>query len=142
VNIQNAGGSESAVLKGIALLQRLVAHSQRQPKTAGSLSEIILATECGGSDATSGLVANPVLGLVSDRLLENGGTSILSETTELIGAEHILAQRTRSPAIKDRLLAIAADLFEELVAVCNGKLTKAETLGHREMALFRVGLTF
>ncbi len=56
------------------------------------ISELILGTECGGSDPTSGLAANPLIGELSDKLVDLGATSILSETTEFIGAEHILAR--------------------------------------------------
>lgn len=117
VHIQDAGGSDAAIIRGVALLQRLVAHSQRYRRVPAALADIIMATECGGSDATSGLVANPVLGRVSDRLLEEGGTSILSETTELIGAEHLLAQRARSPEVAQQLLGIVARMEQRALAM-------------------------
>jgi altronate dehydratase large subunit len=70
------------------------------------MSELILGTECGGSDPTSGLAANPLIGKLSDLLVADGGTSILSETTEFIGAEHILAARAVTPQVHDRILQI------------------------------------
>lgn len=57
------------------------------------MSEIILALECGGSDPTSGIASNPSIGVASNLLIDEGGSSILSETTEVIGAEHLLATR-------------------------------------------------
>lgn len=68
------------------------------------LSELILGVECGGSDATSGLVSNPVMGLVSDRVVAAGGTSMFSETVEMIGAEHILARRAATPEVGQKIL--------------------------------------
>ena len=70
------------------------------------ISELIVGTECGGSDPTSGLAANPVIGQMSDLVVAAGGTSILSETTEFIGAEHILARRAATPEVHDRIFEI------------------------------------
>ena len=70
------------------------------------ISELILGTECGGSDPTSGLAANPTLGYVSDKLVSLGATSILSETSELVGTEDILAPRCKDEETANRLLEI------------------------------------
>lgn len=64
-----------------------------QNKVAFDISELVLGLECGGSDPTSGIAGNPSVGAASDKLIQLGGTSILSETTELIGAEHLVAAR-------------------------------------------------
>lgn len=93
VNIQECGGTLRAVETGAKILRKLVQEASVQKRSLADISGIILGLECGGSDATSGLVANPVVGAVSDLLIHCGGTSILSETTELIGAEHLLAKR-------------------------------------------------
>ena len=75
-------------------------------KTEGDFSELILGTECGGSDPTSGLAANPVVGEVSDKFVNLGATSILSETSELIGTEDILAPRCVNDEVAQKLLKI------------------------------------
>jgi altronate dehydratase large subunit len=72
------------------------------------MSDLVLGLECGGSDPTSGIASNPVVGVASDMLLAEGGRSILSETTELIGAEHILARRARNEDVAQRLYEIVA----------------------------------
>jgi len=72
------------------------------------VSELILGTECGGSDACSGISANPALGITSDLLIEAGGSVILAETTELIGAEHIVAARAISKEVSDRCFEVIA----------------------------------
>ena len=77
------------------------------------LSELILGVECGGSDPTSGLAANPVVGVCCDRVVEQGGTVILSETPELLGTEEILAGRCRNEEISRRLLRMIADYEED-----------------------------
>lgn len=71
----------------------MVAEASMLQKEEFPLSELIVGTECGGSDPTSGLAANPAIGAMSDLVVQAGGTSILSETSEFIGAEHILARR-------------------------------------------------
>src|SRR5512136_147036 len=86
---------------------------QRQPIP---VSELIFATECGGSDFTSGLGSNPALGACSDLVIEDGGTVILSETTELIGAEHLLAKRARTPEIGQQVLDLIAWREKEAIA--------------------------
>ena len=70
------------------------------------MSELIIGTECGGSDPTSGLAANPLIGQLSDLIVKEGGTSILSETTEFIGAEHLLARRAINKEVHDRIFEI------------------------------------
>lgn len=116
ITIQQSGGSAKAVQVGRDRLRALAEASDRLPKTEAGLDALVLGTECGGSDATSGMVANPVVGLVSDRLVAAGGTSILSETTELIGAEHILAERCRNDETRRRLFEIVADTERRALA--------------------------
>ena len=99
VSIQQEGGTKKTVAKGIELASKLVADAGKCRREMCDFSDLILGTECGGSDPTSGLSANLVIGTVSDRIVEAGGTSILSETTEIIGAEHLLAARARTPEI-------------------------------------------
>lgn len=88
-----------AVAAGIEML-RDAAKVRREPC---DISELILGTQCGGSDPTSGLSANLVIGEVSDRLVALGGTSVLTETSELIGAEHILAARAKTPEVARKI---------------------------------------
>lgn len=82
--------------------------AQQQKRSKSSWDHLLLGTECGGSDAFSGLTANPAVGQVSDLLIQLGGTSILAETPELIGAEHLLAGWTPDPQVRAMLLNIVA----------------------------------
>lgn len=106
--IQEAGGSRRAVERGRELLAPLLADAARLRRTPCPSSDLVLATECGGSDATSGLAANPLVGRVSDAVVGAGGTVLLSESTELMGAEHVLARRAVSPQVGQRIWAITA----------------------------------
>jgi len=106
VIIQEAGSTLKAVDMAVRYAKEMVAAASMLQKQEFPMSELILGTECGGSDPTSGLVANPLIGRLSDLLVADGGTSILSETTEFIGAEHILAGRAATPEVHDRILDI------------------------------------
>lgn len=108
VIIQEVGGTLKAVEIASRYARELVAEATLLQRQECSMSELILGTECGGSDPTSGLAANPMIGEASDLLIGDGGTSILSETTEFIGAEHILARRAATPEVHDRILDIVA----------------------------------
>lgn len=104
--IQEAGGTLKAVDLAVRYAKELAAEASMLQKEEFPMSELIVGTECGGSDPTSGLAANPVIGEMCDRIAADGGTSILSETTEFIGAEHILARRAATPEVHDRIFEI------------------------------------
>ncbi|MBQ7063936.1 MAG: UxaA family hydrolase [Firmicutes bacterium] len=115
--IQEVGGTPNAVELGVRYARELVAEAAKVQREPFPLSELILGTECGGSDPTSGLAANPLIGEVCDRLVDAGGTAVLSETTEFIGAEHILARRAANPKVRERLLFIIRRYEEALARV-------------------------
>jgi altronate dehydratase large subunit len=106
VVIQDAGGERAAVTAGLQGAKQMMAQIRRQNRRHFPLSEVALGTECGSSDYTSGLAANPLLGWVSDRLVEHGAAVVLSETTELMGTEHILACRAANEAVASEISRI------------------------------------
>ncbi len=107
VEIQDAG-TKKTIAQGKKIVREMLAEAAGVQREPVPLSELILATECGGSDYTSGLASNPALGAASDLIVQEGGTVILSETTELIGAEHLLAKRGRTPEIGQQVLDLIA----------------------------------
>jgi len=117
LSIQREGGTLKTITRGRELAHKLAAHLAAKQRQAAPLSKLVLATECGGSDATSGLGANPVIGAVADRVVAAGGTVLLSETTELMGAEHILARRAVSAAVGRQLVEIVAAVERETLAL-------------------------
>ncbi|MBO1511172.1 UxaA family hydrolase [Metabacillus bambusae] len=106
VSIQDYGGTLSAIAEGAKAATKLVQEASAQMREWCDFSELIIGTECGGSDACSGLSANPAVGVVSDMIVEKGGTAILAETTELIGAEHLLANRAKNERVAKRAYEI------------------------------------
>ena len=104
--IQECGGTVRTVELAVRAARKMAAEASQMQKRPFPMSELIVGTECGGSDPTSGLASNPLIGEMSDRMVSLGGTSILSETTEFIGAEHILARRGATPEISQRIYDI------------------------------------
>jgi len=108
IEIQDVGGTKKTIAKGRKIVKEMLADAAKLQREPIPLAELVLGTECGGSDYTSGLASNPSLGAASDLMVEAGGTVILSETTELIGAEHLLAKRGRTPEIGKQVLDLIA----------------------------------
>lgn len=104
--IQENGGTISTIEKAVRAGRKMAQEASKLQREEFPMSELIVGTECGGSDPTSGLASNVLIGELSDRMVELGGTSILSETTEFIGAEHILAKRGKTPEISERIYEI------------------------------------
>ena len=116
IEIQEVGGTKKTAAKGRKIIKEMLADAAKLPREPIPASELLFATECGGSDFTSGLGSNPALGACSDLIVEDGGTVILSETTELIGAEHLLAKRARTPEIGKQVLDLIAWWEKEAIA--------------------------
>ena len=117
VGIQKEGGIQRALEKGIRLATRLVEDASRCVREECSISHLILGTNCGGSDPTSGLSSNLVVGDISDRLSDLGATTVISETPEFVGAEHVLARQARTPEIGRQILEIVRNFEEKLASV-------------------------
>jgi altronate dehydratase large subunit len=93
VTIQSEGGDLRAIEKASRVLVDLLQHASVAPRGLLPISELVVGAECGGSDATSGLVANPLVGKVADRLIDQGGTYMHTEPHELMGCGDVLAAR-------------------------------------------------
>ena len=104
--IQECGGTLNTIKMAVkeGLQMESAASSQRREEC--DISELIIGTKCGGSDPTSGLSSNVLIGEISDRIVDMGGTSILTETPEMIGAEHILASRAQTREVADEIYHI------------------------------------
>jgi altronate hydrolase len=103
--IQDLGGIRKTVAAGIEAIERLLPVANAAHRTLQPMSELMLALQCGGSDGWSGVTANPVVGLVSDEVVRQGGTVVLAETPEIYGAEHLLTRRAVSLEVGQKLVA-------------------------------------
>ena len=110
VVIQKLGGVTKCLEKGEAILKDFLKRSKEAERSPCRISDLLVALECGGSDPTSGLAANPVMGAAVDELIAAGGTAILSETTEFIGAEHILAGRAVNSSVNKDIIHIVKNI--------------------------------
>ena len=115
--IQEQGGAAKTVARGSLLAQDMVTDASEMHRKDFPLSELVLGLKCGSSDTTSGLSSNPVVGILSDRVVENGGTSILGEVTEFIGAEHLLARHAKDDATARKVLSLVERMEKRAVAM-------------------------
>lgn len=104
LSIQDMGGTRATIRRGVELVRELLPQVNALQRTTVPASELVLATKCGGSDGYSGITANPALGVAADHVVACGGTAILSETTELYGAEQLFTKRAQSEAVARKLL--------------------------------------
>ncbi|MBX2840078.1 MAG: altronate dehydratase family protein [Gammaproteobacteria bacterium] len=93
MNIQTIGGHRKTIEYGCSLITEMLEEVNSLARSQAPASSLTLALQCGGSDAWSGITANPALGYASDLLVRQGGTVVLAETPEVYGAEHLLTQR-------------------------------------------------
>ena len=99
VTMQQIGGTMNAVEEGKAVIREMLEEANKIERETASAEHIMIGLQCGGSDGFSGMSANPALGKAVDILVRNGGTAILSETSELYGIEHTLTSRAKSEAV-------------------------------------------
>jgi altronate hydrolase len=134
LNIQQTGGVRKTVEAGIAAVTRLLPAANACRRTRQPLDQLALALNCGGSDGHSGCTANPALGIASDLLVQAGGTSVLAETPEIYGAEHLLARRAVSPAVREDLLRLIR-WWEEHVRRHGTTIDNNPSFGNRQGGL-------
>ena len=104
LTLQESGGTRRVVEDGTKAVRELIEAAGRVRRQPCPVSQIAISLECGGSDAFSGITANPGVGHCVDLVVKQGGTACLGETTEIWGAEHLLTRRSASPAVGQRLL--------------------------------------
>jgi altronate dehydratase large subunit len=117
VSIQGEGGTVRATARGVEIARELAATIGRVERTSIAASSLVLCVKCGGSDYTSGLASNPVVGRVADTLVDLGGAVVLGEIAEIMGAEHLLAARATQPATATRLIQIITRVETEARAL-------------------------
>jgi altronate dehydratase large subunit len=117
ISIQGEGGTLRATAKGVDVARYFAAELGRSERVPCPAASLILSVKCGGSDYTSGLSSNPVVGRVADRLVDLGGAVVLGEIAEIMGAEHLLAARAASAGTADRLIRIVSRVEAEAAAL-------------------------
>lgn len=116
VLVQDLGGTISATTEGIRKASRLVRQVSRARRRELPASMLTVGVECGGSDTTSGLASNPCIGRVADRVVDEGGRIVISETSEFLGAEDLFAARAIDAEVREAFLRKVRGLEEEAIA--------------------------
>ncbi|WP_298848991.1 UxaA family hydrolase [uncultured Ruegeria sp.] len=104
MTIQNEGGTRRTIERGLEELRGIAELANKAEREPAPVSALMVGMQCGGSDGYSGITANPALGYASDLLVRHGGTTILSETSEIYGAEHLLTRRAESVEVGEKLI--------------------------------------
>jgi altronate hydrolase len=128
--MQSEGGSRATIDKAERMLERVLDEANEAQRSEADASALSIAVECGGSDGYSGITANPAIGAVSDRVVACGGSSIISETTELYGAEHLLCERSRRPEVAQKLVDLL-HWWKQYVAFYGGELDNNPSVGNK-----------
>jgi altronate dehydratase large subunit len=110
LNIQDEGGTTGAIEKGRLLAANLLLETGNSKRQNIAIKELVLGAKCGGSDAFSGLTANPALGVASDLLISQGGTVLLGEVPEMLGAEQILIKHAANSQVKKRICQVTSEM--------------------------------
>jgi altronate hydrolase len=105
LTIQGCGGVRKTIEAGIAAVEKLLPIANECQRTPQPISELMIALQCGGSDSWSGVTANPIVGMVADQIVRQGGTVVLAETPEIYGAEPMLTRRATSDEVGQRLIS-------------------------------------
>ena len=134
INIQDCGGVAKTVDRTVEVVRRMLPAVNDVKRVPIPVSELILGTECGGSDGNSGVTANPAVGVASDLLVAHGGTAILGETTEIYGAEHTLTRRARTPEI-GRKLVERIKWWEKYAGMFGAEINNNPSIGNKKGGL-------
>ncbi len=134
MNIQNVAGLRRTVEMGINKIKKMLPIANEARRSEAPASELMVALQCGGSDAWSGVTANPALGHACDLLVAQGGTGVLAETPEIYGAEHLLTRRALSRTTGEKLIGLI-DWWQDYTARNHGSMDNNPSPGNKQGGL-------
>ena len=134
MNIQSVAGLQKTIEMGVKKVRDMLPIVNAAQRTSCPASELKVALQCGGSDAWSGITANPALGEACDLLVSQGGTGVLAETPEIYGAEHLLTERAIDRATGDRLIGLI-NWWEDYTARNRGSMDNNPSPGNKKGGL-------
>ena len=134
MTIQGTGGSLKTIEAAVKAVEQILPKVAAARRTEQPLAKLLLAENCGGSDGNSGCTANPALGVASDELVRHGGTSVLAETTEIYGAEHLLTNRAATPSVAEKLMS-QIRWWEDYARRHNSTIDNNPSVGNKEGGL-------
>jgi len=134
MTIQQTGGTRRTIDKGLEMLREMAAVANAATRQPAGLEHLVLGMQCGGSDGYSGITANPALGAASDLLVAHGATTILSETPEIYGAEHLLTRRAVSAEVGAKIVE-RIRWWEDYTARNGGEMDNNPSPGNKKGGL-------
>ncbi len=134
LNIQAMGGTRKTIDAACGMIREMLPGAAAARRTRQPLSGLKVALECGGSDGYSGITANPALGVASDLIVRNGGTTCLAETPEIYGAEHLLTRRAVTPEVGHKLME-RIDWWRDYTARNGAELNNNPSYGNKQGGL-------
>lgn len=134
MTIQQTGGTRKTIEKGLDELRSMAALANTATRQPAPISHLMVGMQCGGSDGYSGITANPALGVASDMLVRQGGTTILSETSEIYGAEHLLTRRAANVEVGEKLIE-RVRWWEDYTARNKGEMDNNPSPGNKRGGL-------
>ncbi len=137
LTLQNSGGTRGTIEATRREIARFLEQAAAEERVPVPASKIVLGLNCGGSDSFSGITANPALGFCSDLLAGIGATSVLAETTEIFGAEHLLVKRARNREVAEKLLGCIRK-YKEYLARFHGSFDDNPSPGNKEGGLSNI----
>lgn len=130
LTMQDEGGTRRTIEKAERLVEQLLDRANACRRQTVDASHLIVGLECGGSDGYSGITANPAVGAAADQIVAVGGAAVLSETSEIYGAEHLLVRRSRSPAVAEKLIE-RIEWWKQYVAMFGQTLDNNPSVGNK-----------
>jgi len=137
MTVQGSGGTRATVEAARVQIRQQIERAAAEKRSEAPASKIMLGLNCGGSDSFSGITANPALGVCSDMLAELGGTTVLAETTEIFGAEHLLVRRARNRAVAEKLLSFVEG-YKKYLRQFGGSFNDNPSPGNKEGGLTNI----
>ncbi len=137
LTLQNSGGTLGTVEAASKSIRQCIERAAEEKRTEIAVAKLCVGLNCGGSDSFSGITANPALGHCCDLLVEQGATVVLAETTEIIGAEHLLMRRARSQEIARKLLA-QIESYKRYLRQFGGSFNDNPSPGNKEGGLTNI----
>ncbi|MCY0093302.1 UxaA family hydrolase [Hoeflea ulvae] len=134
MTIQQSGGTRKTIERGIEQLKEMAQVANSITRAPAGLEHLMIGMQCGGSDGYSGITANPALGAASDMLVAHGGTTILSETSEIYGAEHLLTRRAVTPEVGAKIVE-RIHWWEDYAARNGGEMDNNPSPGNKKGGL-------
>jgi altronate hydrolase len=137
MTVQGSGGTRATVEAARKEIRIQIDRAAQEKRTEMPASKIMLGLNCGGSDSFSGITANPALGVCSDLLADLGGTTVLAETTEIFGAEHLLVRRARNRDVAEKLLSFVEG-YKKYLRQFGGSFNDNPSPGNKEGGLTNI----